>query len=811
MLHKIQDKVGWRRYKIAVAIALPLIALGVILYTGFASDMALALFYRLPSGGGFGAAPIYHGPVSLEERILEADVIARVRLLSVSPGAEAEISQVHPDPDTRSEWVEEKAYLTAIEFEFEVLEYLKGGGGGRVTVIATHSWMAYKSELGARAFSHDVTDTRDSTWDDREAIVFLKKSVVYPEEYPQIPSLERPDRYFIGRVSGSGGDFKHHYTLNSRGFKRWLPAAGVGEAVSQASVDGSAHGTRSFLTGAARAEGEDFEELIDYRVADNAYNEALGAGGDSSTITLSRLKDIIDELEAEVAAGNGSEEYRECVYEKYKWNREAEYHAYRGGYDTETHDHELVSGSPADTVFANGTYPFQPPDDYDPVNHEYANPHGEWEGWIEGRDAHLFHVANNKSIIATKRPIPAGEYRFYFNDRDSKYIPCDAYPESLRTWKELVVDASAPTGTLHEAFFDPVDIGDTLGADGDSGVLQPDSFESEEGEIVMERIAWQEGQVEMELSPATDLSDYRLDFIALDGSVALRLDFDDAVETVGDDDVATLAWGVCVQPWVDGDLLMLRTAEGVPDDGVAAVNDEECLAALPEHIFEPAAVPTPEPAPDPTATPEPTETSESVETATPEPEPTAETTTEPERTPDPTATIEPEPEPTDTPEPESTAQPTPEPEPEPTDTPEPTPESTPQPTATPITDACLTGITSDGAANGIWSSACTTDRDLASANAPVGTRYASYYTFVLSQQSEVTITLDSSEDTYLFLLSGYGRNGGVIEQNDDIDTDAQNHNSRVVATLASGEYTILATTYNLATAGDFTLTVSGIQ
>ncbi|MDE2686461.1 MAG: hypothetical protein OXI16_03035 [Chloroflexota bacterium] len=81
----------------------------------------------------------------------------------------------------------------------------------------------------------------------------------------------------------------------------------------------------------------------------------------------------------------------------------------------------------------------------------------------------------------------------------------------------------------------------------------------------------------------------------------------------------------------------------------------------------------------------------------------------------------------------------------------------------------------------------------------------------MSQQSEVTITLDSSEDTYLFLLSGYGRNGGVIEQNDDIDTDAQNHNSRVVATLAAGEYTILATTYNLATAGDFTLTVSGIQ
>ena len=147
----------------------------------------------------------------------------------------------------------------------------------------------------------------------------------------------------------------------------------------------------------------------------------------------------------------------------------------------------------------------------------------------------------------------------------------------------------------------------------------------------------------------------------------------------------------------------------------------------------------------------------------------------------------------------------------PDETPVPTPTTEPVPTETPVADACLTGIASDGAENGSWSSACTTDRNLVTANAPVGTRYAGYYTFVLSQQSEVTITLESSEDTYLFLLSGHGRNGGVIEQNDDIDTDAQNYNSRVVATLAAGEYTILATTYKLATAGDFTLTVSGTK
>ena len=154
------------------------------------------------------------------------------------------------------------------------------------------------------------------------------------------------------------------------------------------------------------------------------------------------------------------------------------------------------------------------------------------------------------------------------------------------------------------------------------------------------------------------------------------------------------------------------------------------------------------------------------------------------------------------------------PTPTPTQTPVvPTPTTVPSetPVPTPVADSCLTSIPSDGATNGRWTSACATDRNLITARAPVGTRYAGYYTFALSQQSEVTITLESSEDTYLFLLEGTGRDGSVIEQNDDIDTDAQNYNSRIVETLAAGEYTILATTYNLTTTGDFTLTVSGIR
>ena len=155
----------------------------------------------------------------------------------------------------------------------------------------------------------------------------------------------------------------------------------------------------------------------------------------------------------------------------------------------------------------------------------------------------------------------------------------------------------------------------------------------------------------------------------------------------------------------------------------------------------------------------------------------------------------------------------PTPVPTPTTVPGETP--VPTPTQTPVADACLTGIASDGAVNGSWTSACTTDRNLITANARIGTRNAGYYTFALSQQSEVTMTLESSEDTYLFLLSGHGRDGEKVAENDDIDTPGRNYNSRIVETLAAGEYTILATTYDLASqpggVGDFTLTVSGIR
>ena len=131
------------------------------------------------------------------------------------------------------------------------------------------------------------------------------------------------------------------------------------------------------------------------------------------------------------------------------------------------------------------------------------------------------------------------------------------------------------------------------------------------------------------------------------------------------------------------------------------------------------------------------------------------------------------------------------------------------PTATPTPDACIRRIAGIGWITGSWSSACTSERKPSDANAPAGTRYARFYTFTLDAPANVTATLTSQtvSNTYLYLLSGIGRNGVALHENDDIDAENGNHGSRIAARLPAGSYTIEATAYNLNAPGNFTLTM----
>ena len=116
------------------------------------------------------------------------------------------------------------------------------------------------------------------------------------------------------------------------------------------------------------------------------------------------------------------------------------------------------------------------------------------------------------------------------------------------------------------------------------------------------------------------------------------------------------------------------------------------------------------------------------------------------------------------------------------------------------TDSCGATISGDGATPGTWATGCESQ--------VTGRGYARYYGFSLEQESEVTIDLESSADTYLYLRSGDARSGTVLHYNDDVESG--NTDSRISETLAAGSYTIEATTYNAGEAGSFTLTLSGL-
>ena len=57
------------------------------------------------------------------------------------------------------------------------------------------------------------------------------------------------------------------------------------------------------------------------------------------------------------------------------------------------------------------------------------------------------------------------------------------------TWRYTF---TSEADVLHEAFFDPVDINEAVGADADNGALKPNIFNNGTDEVVIKRVDWQD-------------------------------------------------------------------------------------------------------------------------------------------------------------------------------------------------------------------------------------------------------------------------------------------------------------------------------
>ena len=125
-----------------------------------------------------GAVPFFRD--SAEYLVLNSEVVAHVRLREV----EEWIITFGSDEYERMEHLYhinptgDRVYVPLMAFEFEVLEYLKGGNGNATIwgLVGLHAADGNSEQEAREAYSYYV-NRRDKRWDDREAIVFcLMKS-----------------------------------------------------------------------------------------------------------------------------------------------------------------------------------------------------------------------------------------------------------------------------------------------------------------------------------------------------------------------------------------------------------------------------------------------------------------------------------------------------------------------------------------------------------------------------------------------------------------------------------------------------------
>ena len=146
--------------------------------------------------------------------------------------------------------------------------------------------------------------------------------------------------------------------------------------------------------------------------------------------------------------------------------------------------------------------------------------------------------------------------------------------------------------------------------------------------------------------------------------------------------------------------------------------------------------------------------------------------------------------------------------------PGPTPDPSPSPPPSPEpADPCTEEFIGSATFNDTWTSDCSST-DPSPDPDDSGNGYARFYTFTLTRSANITATLVSSEDTYLNIRQGAGKDGTVLHFNDDHADERDctanldgTTDSCIVEALSAGDYTIEATTYEAETTGDFTLTV----
>ena len=450
------------------------------------------------AGQGLIYAPATVSP-SLEEQIFYSNTIVLASLASTHAGTET----VPSDPGVAP------TYRAVHELRFKIQEYLKGSGPTEILVVVRDEH-TYPEESDALSWAQTQLSRRQTDWDDRLGVLFLKTGQPYRPWSGQRYAATRASHFTLSNPYESPWD----YTVDTLS-RAWLPSRDAGTL-----------GTRS-----SDAVGRAF-------ITD-------GSASPPPVVFLAELRTQIAELEATMAAGARIAGFKDCVARRIRRDRIRRAQSY---WPPNYREATVASGSASVTEIFRHNFHMMP---------QYSR------FWVTGPGAEQFqtHVddpdtdpeTGYDTIIVTARPLPEGIYTFQHYWQRYNAIPCDALPDF--SFGEWTVTVTAPSSTLHEAFFDPVAIGDAVGAAGNNGVLKPAAFRVGGVSMTIQSLKWQNGTVTMKLNPLAPFTGYAIDFIALDGSVSLTLSFDDAGSAKTPTD---LTWSVANQPWQAGDLLMLR-------------------------------------------------------------------------------------------------------------------------------------------------------------------------------------------------------------------------------------------------------------
>ena len=354
-------------------------------------------------------------PVHLDERIIDSEIIVVASFVSATAGVET-ISRTPPK------------YLPVQVLQFRADEYLKGTGPVQLMVevplfpsgnkLRSSYWREDRDT--AQSDSVGLLAERNTAWDDRPGILFLTGPVTPIASSGGITGAYT-DAYNMTHVKWlEQGSFQYTIDTSSRA---WLPA-------SEAGGDGNR----------GASEHNNFIE-------DAQSNPPM-------IVTKGDIQTRINEIQAIYDAGDGSAEYKKCVDIMVRhpivyadWTPDQ--------FIDRTHTSGLAAGarvyrreSPDNSGYREGRTFYYTGDDAELFEVEIFDSDNDLS------NGYFFHF----NIV---RPLPAGEYSAHIHSELASHRPCNfRKTENDGGYSVLNLTATAPAGTLHEAFFDPVEGGE---------------------------------------------------------------------------------------------------------------------------------------------------------------------------------------------------------------------------------------------------------------------------------------------------------------------------------------------------------------